>query len=229
MDHELTPTYYKLKEVENLRYRTVLRRHEIYKTLWNPIYQEGSKIKIWWGTYSNSKIMFEVNKGISWNWIKPLSTEHILCTPEIDLPLLINEPLKKDALQTLKDRLSGKTKGALKNQDLCDRYHHAEKYLNKLHGIINRCNTIIARYISWKACELFRKEIKDPDTLIELTINGRSYLSQPFRGYDKILKYPEDTITHITEQEVLLDESKQPSIHGVKWRDIPHQKTPHKL
>lgn len=221
-DPSYTPVHYKLKEVEDLRYRTVIRRHEIYETLWHPVYQEGSNIKAWWGTYGNSKVMFKVDKGISWNNINPLSAKDILCTPEIDLPLLINEPLKEDAQQVLKDRLSGKIKGALKNQDLCDRYYRAERYTNALHDIIGKCNTIIARYISSKAYELFRKEIKNPDTLIELTINNRSYMSQPFRAYDKIIKYPEDTITHITESDVLHDESEKPYIHGIKeWQNTP--------
>ena len=216
----MEPIYYKLKDVEALRYKAVLRRIEIYETQWLPTYKKCQKLGQLWGTRDKGIVLMTAQEGISWSWAEPLTNKAVLCTPQDQLPLLINEPLNEDAHITLKKRLSGEIKGIPHCQELIDKYFLYDKRLSNINCIIGRNNQIIERYVTHKAYELYPKFYhQDPSLIVRFTINDRTYLCQPFNQSHVITLPPETEIKEISEQDVLQDESLSPACHGYKaWR-----------
>lgn len=220
-----TPIFYKLQNVEALRYRAVLLRKHFYATEWLPVYQEGAKLGKYWGYYKNSsikdKVLFTIDKGISYVIVDPFAPESILCTPYEDLPLRINEDtLTPKAKETLKEVLSGKLTVIPFNQDLVDRYFKAEKHIGSINRVIGRNTKLVENYVTSKSYELYPPTDRyDSSILVYFEINGRTYLCQPFSRSHVIVAAPETEIKTITEQDLLTDEAAHPALHGNKgWR-----------
>jgi hypothetical protein len=226
-DTIVSTTGYKLLEVEALRWRAVALQKKIMDTEWHPTYNEGSIVGKWWGYHTSKtpgygKVLFHVREGIGFDWIQPNSKENVLITPYEDLPLLINDITNPEALQVYKGRLESKTPTSTTTiphrQDLVDRYFRTDTKLQRVYKILRGCNLLIERYVSHRAWETNRKNMQYHNSIImTITLNGRDYLCMPQnKTGDVILRRPEDTIYHITEEDLLKDEQEQPMIHGIK-------------
>lgn len=91
-----------------------------------------------------------------------------------DIPLRINDPLEKDAQETLKNILAGTKTVYSHRQDLVDRYEQSEHQYNRVYSIVGYCDKIMIRYIT----DVYYKDqpTQTYQIKIKLTINDRVYI-----------------------------------------------------
>ena len=219
----LIPVGYNLIKIEALRHIAREKYQAVLQSEWKHVRAKGSKAKSWWG-YRNrkQKVSFLYKTGsfgenLHWDHVYPLKLLDILTTPFDDLPTRINDPLDEEALQALKDMLSGTKQPIPHNQALTNEYFRADRHLNHYSGIVYRCTKKIEEYIIHKAYELYPKRMQYSDGLsLALTINNRTYTVILNHGSKHITLCPENTTEILTESDVINDELKRPLIHGTK-------------
>jgi hypothetical protein len=242
----LSPVGYHLKEIEALRQTAKEKYQAVIESEWLPVIAKGSKAISWWGyrtktlkTKFKHKAVFtyrkptnEFGESIRWDHVHDYKLLDVLTSPFEDLPTRINDPLDQEAMQALKDLLSGTRQPIPYNQALTDEYLRADRHLNHYASFVGRCNEKIEHYIVHKAYELYPKRMQYSNNLtFALTINGRTYTVIPRRSHrdGTITIYPEDVTEILTEENLINDELKHPTIHGTKsWMVEVRSRRPQK-
>lgn len=210
-----------LKEIEALRHRNINLRQRFWVSHWEPFYKKAETSIKWWGYYQPKKSdcmmrLFEYEDGgLSNNYFDELSPTHICALPFTDLGLLVNTELSPESFEALRGRFDGSIPQIAHDQALCDQYEYNTNRSSKYSGVIGECNNLIRKYISRYAYAHYAKEMRfGCDFAITITLNGRDYLAYINHKEINIIKYPEDAIRTISEQDVLKDETEHPHIHG---------------
>jgi hypothetical protein len=127
----------------------------------------------------------------------------------------VNTDLTTESFEALRGRFDGSIPQIIYDQALCDQYAYNTDRSSKYSGVIGECNNLIRKYISRYAYAHYSKEMRwGGDFAITLTLNGRDYLAYINHKDISIIKYPEDAIRIISEQDVLKEEAEHPHLHG---------------
>lgn len=229
--------YPKLKDIEALRYKNVILKRRFWVSHWEPFYKKAETVKNWWGYYQpkKSKRMMRCfqydGDGLYNDYFDELSPTHICALPIEELGLLVNAELTPEAFKALRGRCDGSIPQLTYDQALCDQYEYNTVRSSKYNDIKGECNDLIRRYISRYAYARYAKEMRfGCDFAITLTLNGREYMAYISTSLKdiSIIKYPEDSIRTISEQDVINDETENPACHGYQFSKLIVGKKPRK-